>query len=216
MVWHIIILVYDLFVCCKLKIFSKLFSELWIMDYENLSGLLFHSGSCIYTQPFKVLFHFYVFMILHYYIWGSLKNYFNKYSMPGWASGGDLFTSKTFKFSENYIYNTINSCGMHNASQLTPHLYKTENLAEALHGFLRTSNTKETNPNWTCLLAIPRKQLLNICCSTEDSALACKISRIVFVTNKTSYTNILRDCTMTSESHFLSFLYDCWKKAADY
>lgn len=36
---------------------------------------------------------------------------------------------------------------MHNASQLTPHLYKTENLAEALHGFLRTSNTKETNPN---------------------------------------------------------------------
>lgn len=85
MVWHIIILVYELFVCCKLKIFSKLSSELRIMDYENLSGLLFHSGICIYTQPIKVLFHFYVFMILYYYIWGSLKNYFNKYSMPGWA-----------------------------------------------------------------------------------------------------------------------------------
>lgn len=166
MVWHIIILVYDLFVCCKLKIFSKLFSELWIMDYENLSGLLFHSGSCIYTQPFKVLFHFYVFMILHYYIWGSLKNYFNKYSMPGWASGGDLFTSKTFKLSENYIYNTINSCGMHNASQLTPHLYKTENLAEALHGFLRTSNRRKPIQTEPASLLSPGSN-----CSTYAAAL---------------------------------------------
>lgn len=36
---------------------------------------------------------------------------------------------------------------MHSASQLTPHLYKTENLAETLRGFLRANSTWETNPN---------------------------------------------------------------------
>lgn len=69
---------------------------------------------------------------------------------------------------------------------LSSSLWKTEKLAEVMCWVFRPISTLETSPNWSCLLAVPGKSFLSVCCSTGDSAFTCKIvSRIVSATSKT-------------------------------
>lgn len=66
------------------------------------------------------------------------------------------------------------------------HPFGKQKHAEVMCWVFRPSNTLETSPNWSCLLAIPRKPFFLVCCNTGDSIFMCKvISRIIFARSKT-------------------------------